>query len=362
MSKGKKVAVGMSGGVDSSVAAYLLKKQGYNVTGVTMAIWDGSLDIPGNGKDACYSANEAEDIEAVENICKDLDIPFYVVDLKQEYSEYILDYFKSEYLAGRTPNPCVRCNHKMKFGFLLEKLRQQGVYFDYFATGHYARVVQDESGRYVLKKALNIAKDQTYFIHALDKELLPNLLFPLGELTKEEVRSIAREIGLDVADKTESQDFISGDYSVLFKDEDIKPGDIVDEDGTVMGTHSGIINYTIGQRRGLGISYSEPLYVTRIDKNKNQVVVGTNDKLFSAGLIASQVTLSAVDSIDGEMHIKAKIRQQHKEADAVLSSVQDGRVKLMFEEMQLSVTPGQAVVFYKDDIVLGGGIIDEAVK
>ena len=355
------VAVGMSGGVDSSVAAAILKRDGYNVIGITMEIWDGAIEVQESRKHACYGPGEDEDIEEATKVCKQLDIPYHVFDLKKEYKEHVLEYFREEYLAGRTPNPCVVCNHRLKFGFLIDKAREAGLEFDYFATGHYARI-SSEGGQFFLKKARDLSKDQTYFLRSLTSSQLEKIIFPLGEMLKTEVRVVAEKMELVVADRIESQDFIAGgDYSPLFNDGEIKPGDIVNDKGEVLGRHKGIIHYTVGQRKGLGLSHPTPLYVLRVDADKNKVIVTDKDSLFVEGLIASDIYLNLPEFFDKSVKIKAKIRQKHKEADAVLSKLENNRVKVLFENPQLSVTPGQSVVFYNNDIVLGGGIIESSL-
>jgi tRNA-specific 2-thiouridylase len=283
-----------------------------------------------------------------------------VFDLKNEYKTYVISYFKEEYLRGRTPNPCIICNHKLKFGFLLKKAEEAGLSFDFFATGHYARL-EKNNDRFFLKKALDKRKDQSYFLMGLKKEQLRNLMFPLGAYRKKETREMARKAGLEIADKTESQDFIAGgDYSTLFADKNIQPGEIVDETGKVLGVHKGITHYTIGQRKGLGVSSSKPLYVLRIDAQNNKIVLTDKAGMFSSGLIASDLNLLTSDSIKEPTKISAKIRQNHKEAPAILYPIGKNEIKLIFDEPQLAVTPGQFVAFYDNDIVLGGGVIKEA--
>ena len=355
------VAVGMSGGVDSSVAAALLKKEGYKVIGITMEIWDGAIEVQESKKHACYGPGESEDIEEATKVCRQLDIPYHVFDLKKEYKEHVLEYFREEYLAGRTPNPCVVCNHRLKFGFLIDKAREAGLKFEYFATGHYAQISEQE-GRYVLKKAVDQSKDQTYFLKNLTSDQLSTVLFPLGGLKKPEVRIIAEEAGLSVANRIDSQDFIAGgDYSPLFKENEITTGDIVNDKGEVLGQHKGIIHYTVGQRKGLGLSHPTPLYVLRVDAEKNRVIVTDKESLFFKGLIASDVHLNFTRILDEPKRVKARIRQRHNEADALISRDGEKRIKVLFENPQLSVTPGQSVVFYDEDIVLGGGIIESSL-
>lgn len=355
-----KIAVGLSGGVDSSVAAAVLKEKGFDVIGITMQIFDSLVlekDIQGH---ACYGPEE-EDIEAAASICKKLEIPFIVIDLKEEYRNHVIDYFRKEYLAGRTPNPCVVCNQKLKFGFLLKKVKAEGVDFTFFATGHYARVVEVE-GRYLLKKAADSSKDQTYFLYRLTADQISSTLFPLGELTKHQVRKIARSLSLNTADRVESQDFISGgNYSKLFCNDEIKEGDIVDDNGNILGKHRGIIYYTVGQRRGLGIASKHPLYVKNINAEKNIIVVSDRKNLFSEGLIASDLNLITVDRIDCPYKVKAKIRFRHNEVDATVFPLDKDKMKIVFDIPQMSVTPGQSVVLYKEDLVFGGGVIEQAI-
>ena len=355
-----KVAVGLSGGVDSSVAAALLQKEGYAVCGITMEIYDGSIDLQASAKHACYGPGEKEDVESAATICEKLKIPFQTIDLRQEYKNQVIDYFRNEYLQGKTPNPCVVCNQKLKFGFLLEKARQSGLDFDYFATGHYARIVKADK-RFLLKRAADRSKDQTYFLYGLRPQQLKHTLFPLGDHTKEQVRGMARSIGLETADREESQDFIDGgDYSILFAQDEIKAGEIVDEHGKVLGEHRGIIHYTIGQRRGLGIASHQPLYVSGIDAANNRLVVSHQEQL-SKGLVATGLNLIAVERIDQPLEARVKIRLRHKEADAKIYPPDDNQTKIIFKEPQLSVTPGQSAVIYSEDTVVGGGIITAAL-
>ncbi len=357
----RKIAVGLSGGVDSSVAAALLKQMGNEVVGVTMEIFDGSLDVKESGRHACYGPNEAEDLKMAASVCQTLEIPFYVVDLKKEYKQVVLDYFTSEYLQGRTPNPCIVCNRKLKFGFLLDKARQMGLDFEMFATGHYARIEKEED-RYLLKRSVNGAKDQTYFLHALTQEQLARTVFPLGGHTKDKVREIAASLGLRTAVRPESQDFITGrDYSPLFDPKEIRPGEIVDEEGNRLGTHRGIIHYTVGQRKGLGIAAKKPLYVLRLDAPNNRIVVSGKENLFAAGLIATDLNMIAVETLDRTYDVQVKIRLNHAPVAAKVTPWEGNRARVEFKEPQRSVTPGQSAVFYMGDTVLGGGVIERAL-
>lgn len=359
------VAVGLSGGVDSSIAAYLLQREGYRVIGLTMQIWDGTLPLPDEGRSGCYGPGEARDIAAAEALAKRLGIPHHVVALAPEYNAQVLDYFRREYTAGRTPNPCVRCNRSMKFGLLLDRARAQGIAFDRFATGHYARVEHHEaSGRWLLLKAVDQAKDQSYFISRLSQDQLRQVLFPLGRLTKPEVKALAREIGwTDIAEKQESQNFIeSKHYGVLFDQRECTPGPIVDTYGKVLGQHEGVVHYTVGQRKGLGLGGTvDPLYVIRIDACTNTVVVGPHNALLHTRLTASDLNwISVAEGPVQPMAVRARIRQQHREAEATvcLRLGQPSSAEVVFAAPQLSITPGQTVVFYDEDRVVGSGIID----
>ncbi len=359
-SKKKKVAIGLSGGVDSSVTAALLKKEGYEVSGLTMQIYDKNIKIDVAGKSACYGPNKKNDLVSARTICESLNIPFYTVDLRKEFTEHVIEYFRREYLEGRTPNPCIVCNRILKFGFMLEKAKETGVDFDMFATGHYARIVE-EGSRYLLKRPVDLSKDQTYFLYSLSQDQLSRIIFPLGGYNKTEVRDLARSMGLHTSDKPESQDFISGgDYTPFFKKDEIKEGDIVNKEGKVLGKHRGIIYYTVGQRKGLGIAAPNPLYVSEIDAENNRIIVSSQSEIMAGGLIAGDINLISTDKLDKPVRVNVKIRVQHKAAPAELSDLDDGRMKVIFDEPQLAVTPGQSAVFYDGDVVLGGGIIEKA--
>ncbi len=348
-----KILVGLSGGVDSSVAALLLKQQGHDVIGATMKIWgkDGIAAKSGH-KNACYGPDEIEDIEEARKIADKIGIPYYVFDCVEQYEKIVLENFKSEYLKGRTPNPCVFCNAYVKFGALPLVARENGISFDKFATGHYARI-ENIKDKYLLKRGIMPKKDQSYFLYRLTQEQLKNILLPLGNYTKDEIRKIAQENGLEVADKPDSQDFYDGDYNELLGVNELD-GNIVDTKGNILGTHKGIWNYTIGQRKGLGVSSTEPLYVLSLNKDKNEVVVGGLDKTFKKSLTATNLNW-IVDKIPSEVQVKIRSTQEPQKA---LLKRLDDEVEIDFVEYQKSIALGQSVVFYDNDIVLGGGIID----
>jgi len=358
------VAVGLSGGVDSSLAASLLKEQGYRVIGLTMKIWKGAYKIQEDLKHACFGPGEEEDIAACERLCAQLGIPYHVIDLTEEYEHRVIEYFRQEYLAGRTPNPCVICNRELKFGFLIDKAREAGIEFDLFATGHYVRSAVVDGIRY-LKVARDGAKDQSYFLYGLDSARLEGILFPLGEMTKDETRSAARAHGLEVAEKPESQDFVGGgDYTPLFENAQPEPGDIVDAKGNVLGRHRGLPFYTIGQRRGLGVSLgADPVYVLALDAKRNRVIVGPGKGLFSSGLVSRSFKLQNPEMARAPLACGVKIRQNHKPAPATVEvDAATGIATVRFDIPQRAVAPGQSAVLYSDDgLVLGGGIIDEAI-
>jgi tRNA-uridine 2-sulfurtransferase len=376
MNAKSRVAVGLSGGVDSAVAATLLIEQGHEVLGITMKIWSGAISVPEGAKQACYGPDEAEDVAACEKLCASLGIRYLAIDLTKEYEERVLDYFRREYLAGRTPNPCIICNSELKFGFLVERAQALGLDFDRFATGHYARIAIDGNGNPRLRTAFDSTKDQSYFLYRLGPEVLSRVLFPLGELTKGQVRDIARRLGLDLAEKPESQDFIAGgDYSPLFAEAPPVAGEIVDAEGRILGRHRGLPFYTIGQRRGLGIGAggsaatdSEPggdaeaLYVIALDPEKNRVVVGPNRGLFADGLVASDFRLTNRELGHFPRRGFAKIRQNHRPVPCSFEPGEAGTCALRFDESQRALAPGQSVVVYDDEgYVLGGGIIERAI-
>lgn len=352
-----KILVGLSGGVDSSVAALILKQQGHEVVGATMSIWgkDGMAAKSGH-KNACYGPDEKEDIEEARKIAAQIDIPYYVFNCIEQYEQIVLDNFKSEYIQGRTPNPCVWCNALVKFGVLPLIAKENGIEFDKFATGHYARV-EEKDGRFLLKRGIAPHKDQSYFLYRLKQEQLKNIILPLGNYTKDQIRKIAKDNGLEVAEKPDSQDFYDGDYNELLGIKE-KDGNIVDLDGKVLGHHKGIWNYTIGQRKGIGVSATEPLYVLELRKDTNEVVIGPADKTFKKELTAVNLNWIAFDKLENERKVYAKIRSTQQPTPVTITPNGDD-VDVVFDELQKSIAIGQSVVFYDEDVVLGGGVIDK---
>lgn len=352
-----KILVGLSGGVDSSVAALILKQQGHKVVGATMSIWgkDGMAAKSGH-KNACYGPDEKEDIEEARKIAAQIGIPYYVFNCVEQYEQIVLDNFKSEYIQGRTPNPCVWCNALVKFGVLPLIAKENGIEFDKFATGHYARV-EEKDGRFLLKRGIAPHKDQSYFLYRLKQEQLKNIILPLGNYTKDQIRKIAKDNGLEVAEKPDSQDFYDGDYNELLGVKE-KDGNIVDLDGKVLGHHKGIWNYTIGQRKGIGISATEPLYVLELRKDTNEVVIGPADKTFKKELTAVNLNWIAFDKLENERKVYAKIRSTQQPTPVTITPNGDD-VDVVFDELQKSIAIGQSVVFYDEDVVLGGGVIDQ---
>jgi tRNA-specific 2-thiouridylase len=353
----RRVAVALSGGVDSAVAAARLREAGDEVFGVTMRIWDGRAPAAAPGRHACYGPEEEDDLRDAARVCRHLGIELVVIDLAREYRAEILEPCARAYLEGRTPNPCVHCNPRMKFGWIPERLREEGIAFDALATGHYAIVERDAAGgRWLLRRGRDRVKDQSYFLYQLTQEQLALACFPLGTLDKSEVRERARALGLPVAEKPESQDFIAGGYDGLFAAPD-EPGPILDEAGSEIGRHRGIRRYTVGQRRGLGLARGEPCYVLALDESRRAVIVGPERSLYADTLVAEAVNWIALPGLVEPRRARVRIRYRHAAAEAVLAPLPQGRVRVTFDAPQRAIAPGQAVVFYEGDLVLGGGII-----
>ena len=357
-----KVVVGMSGGVDSSVAAYLLKEQGYDVIGVTMQIWqeEDACSVEENG--GCCGLSAVEDARRVASA---LGIPYYVMNFRKEFKENVIDYFTDEYLNGRTPNPCIACNRYVKWEALLN--RSMAIGADYIATGHYARIDRLPNGRYALRRSATLAKDQTYALYNLTQEQLKRTLMPVGAYSKDEIRSIAEKIGLIVADKPDSQDICfvpDGDYASFIEDtvrektgKELPTGNFVTQDGRVLGQHKGIVHYTVGQRKGLGLALGYPAFVLEIRPETNEVVIGEQEDVFTKVLYADRLNYMAEPSFENGRRAMAKIRYNHRGSVCVIYPEGPDRVRVEFDEPVRAVTPGQAVVFNDGDYVLGGGTI-----
>ncbi len=355
---GEKVVVGMSGGVDSSVAAYLLKEAGYEVIGVTMMIWPGETEEEMQTNGGCCGISAAEDAARA---ARQLGIRHYVMNFQDEFRERVIDYFMEEYQAGRTPNPCIVCNRYVKWESLLARSLQIGA--DYIATGHYARIAKLPNGRYALQRSAALSKDQTYALYALTQEQLAHTLLPVGDYEKPQIRKIAETIGLTVAHKPDSQEICfvpDGDYAGFIEKNSghVCPGgNFVSADGKILGRHKGIIHYTVGQRKGLNLAMGHPVYVTDIRPETNEVVIGDAEDVFTDRLRCSHLNFMSIPALRDEMRIIAKIRYNHAGAPAVIRSIGEDMAEVIFDQPVRAATPGQAVVFYDGEYVAGGGII-----
>ena len=355
----RKVVVGMSGGVDSSVAAWLLKEQGYDVIGVTMQIWQDEDTEVQEAEGGCCGLSAVDDARRV---AMDLGIPYYVMNFKEEFRKNVMDYFVGEYVEGRTPNPCIACNRHVKWESLLRRSIAIGA--DYIATGHYAQIDRLPGGRYSLKTSVTASKDQTYALYNLTQEQLSHTLMPVGSYHKEEIRDMAERLGLPVAHKPDSQEicFIPDhDYASFIEEytgRELPPGNFVDLDGNVLGRHRGITHYTVGQRKGLNLSMGRPVFVVEIRPETNEVVIGDNQDVFTNVLRCGKLNWMAVDGLHGKsMDVLAKIRYSHKGSPCTIREIGNDMVECRFHEPGRAVTPGQAVVFYDGDYVAGGGTI-----
>lgn len=335
-----------------------LKRDGHEVIGATMSIWDKNTNFRGSASaDSCFSPHEEKDVESARKICRELDIPYYVFDCAEEYKRIVLHNFKQEYTAGRTPNPCVWCNAVVKFEALPAAARKANLDFDKFATGHYARLdFDDGAGRWRIRRGVDPKKDQSYFLYRLSQEQLSRILLPLGGYQKAEVREFARLAGLEVCDKPDSQDFYNGDINDILQKEP-EPGNFVDKEGKVLGRHQGIWNYTIGQRRGMGISSERPLYVIGINPERREVVLGHDGDTLRSSLTCENLSWLSIPGIDRPRPVTVKIRSSQTPAAALLSMIGEDKAEIRFDDMQKAVAPGQSAVFYDGDTVLGGGII-----
>ena len=355
----ERALIAMSGGVDSSVAACLIKEQGYDATGITLKLFDNE-DIGEKKEKTCCSL---DDIDDARNVCRKIGIPYYVYNFKDSFKENVIDRFISAYENGCTPTPCIDCNRYIKFEKLMQ--RADELDFDYVVTGHYSVIEYDEGlQRYLLRKSPDVTKDQSYVLYSLTQRQLSRTLLPLGKLTKHEVRKIAEKYNLINAQKHDSQDICfvpDGDYAKFIEQYTGRKydfGDFVDENGNVLGTHKGIIRYTIGQRKGLGLALPHPMYVKEKDIANNKVILCDNDRLFSKELYAKDINLIAYEKLDKPLHIKARVRYNQPEQDATVEQLSDNKLHIVFDKPQRAISKGQAVVLYDEDVVVGGGTIE----
>ena len=355
MSK-KKVVIGLSGGVDSAVAAYLLKEQGYEVIGVMLNLSQND-EIYLLHEGGCCSLSSVLDARKVAEL---LDIPFYVLNYKEVFKEKIVDYFVDEYVSGKTPNPCIECNRHIKFGKFLKSAKTLGA--DYVATGHYARV-EKENDKYVLKKGVDLRKDQTYMLYTLTQNHLKNIIMPCGEYTKDQVREIAKKIGMDIHNKKDSEEICfvpDGNHGKFISEiKKVEEGNFIDKNGKILGKHKGITYYTIGQRKGLNLSLGKPGYVIEIKPKTNEIVIGDEEDIFFNNAIVDKVNIISGENFEDGFMVQAKIRYQAKPCDAKLFRINDNEIKVVFDSPQRAMTKGQSLVFYDGDILIGGGIIKE---
>lgn len=357
-----KVLVGLSGGIDSAVAAHILKEEGHDVKAITMILGSGESDLNVTKKtNYCFAPNKEEELQKVKEISQKLDIESILLDLSSHFQNTVLKNFKDEYLNGRTPNPCVWCNAKIKFKAMLEEAEKSNIEFDKFATGHYAKIVE-KNGRYCLYRGKDLKKDQSYFLYRLTQDQLSKVMFPLGDLTKEEVKAIDVKLGFHQEEQAESQDFYDGDYTELLNVES-REGNIVDQEGNILGTHKGLFHYTIGQRKGLGIAAERPLYVLELDIVRNEVVVGYQEHTYNKIVEARDIIWGSRTSVMNEK-LDAKIRSTGYPSKATVSSYTDSENREVlvaeFDEPIQAATVGQSLVIYDGDEVVGGGIISSA--
>lgn len=348
-----KILVGISGGVDSSVTALKLKEAGHEPIGVMMQIYKGESKC--DALNSCYGISKEKEISDAKAVCERVGMDFHLIDLSAEFQNLVFSEFQEAYASGKTPNPCVLCNPRVKFGALPKIAKQMGIEFEKFATGHYAQVEQ-KGDRYIIRRGKNPKKDQSYFLYGLSQEQLANILFPLGGLTKEEVRDFALKKGLITHDKKDSQDFYKGDYGDILNIQG-QEGEIVLADGTVLGHHEGIHNFTTGQRKGIGVAYSEPLYVLELEKETNRVIVGPKCETFSHSLIAKSPNWVAFSEAPKGLECFAKHRSTQDLQKCYIETIDNDNIKVTFETPQSSIATGQSVVFYEEDILLGGAEI-----